>query len=312
MSVNADHQNTLGGSGRKAALSRFNFSGPFFSRIVFGSAVLVVVILFAITVSLLISSLPSFARFGFSFFTGTTWDPVIGEYGSLPFMVGTIITSVLALAISIPFSLSIAIVLGEYFRSGLLGSILNSAMELLAGIPSIIYGMWGLFFLVPVVRQLQIALGVPPLGIGIFTASLLLAIMIIPYTASISREVISLVPTELKEAGYSLGGTRFDVVRKVILPYSKSGIFAGILLSFGRALGETMAVTMVIGNSSFLSANIFGPGNTISSLIANEFTEAADPLYISALIEAGLVLFVITTVFGFLGRTIVNKTTIQS
>ena len=184
-------------------------------------------------------------------------------------------------------------------------------MELLAGIPSIIYGMWGLFVLVPVIRYFELKLGIPPLGVGILTAAMLLAIMIIPYAASIAREVISLVPNELKEAAYSLGATRFEVVKKVILPYSSSGIIAGILLSFGRALGETMAVTMVIGNSYFMPTNIFGPGHTISSLIANEFTEATDRLYVSSLIEMGLILFVMTIIFGILGRFLIHKMSIK-
>lgn len=272
---------------------------------------IVSVLLLAFTVSLIIASMPSILKFGASFLAGTTWDPVLGEYGALPFIVGTLVTSILALLISIPFSLSVAIYLGEYFRNGPLSSFLSSAIELLAGIPSIIYGLWGLFFLVPIIRNVQMFFSLPPFGVGVLTAAVLLAIMIIPYAASISREVINMVPQELKEAGYSLGGTRYEVVKKVILPYSGSGIMAGILLSFGRALGETMAVTMVIGNSNMIPANIFAPGNTISSIIANEFAEASDPLYTSALIEVGLILFVITFAFGILGRTIINKTSVK-
>lgn len=300
---------TLGGGGSSASSSFI--ADRNFRLIVLVCVVIVSVLLLAFTISLVLSSMPSILKFGFKFFTGTTWDPLAGEFGALPFIIGTLITSLLALAISIPFSLSVAIFLGEYFRSGPVSSVLNSAMELLAGIPSIIYGMWGLFILVPIVRVFQTALGLPPYGIGIFTASLLLSIMIIPYAASISREVINMVPHELKEAAYSLGATRYEVVKKVILPYSSSGIFAGVLLSFGRALGETMAVTMVIGNMNQLPGNLFGPGNTISSLIANEFTEASDPLYVSALIEAGLILFLITMVFGILGRFVINKTRVK-
>jgi phosphate transport system permease protein len=260
---------------------------------------------------LIVFSLPSLSKFGFNFFINTNWDPVTGDFGALPFIMGTLFTSLIALAISIPFALAIALFLGEYFHSGLVSTILNSAMELLAGIPSIIYGMWGLFILAPVVRYFQLKFGIPPLGVGIFTASMLLSIMIIPYAASISREVISLVPNELKEAAYSLGATRYEVVKKVIFPFSGSGIIAGILLAFGRALGETMAITMVIGNSYFLPTNIFGPGHTISSLIANEFTEATDKIYLSSLIEMGLILFIITIIFGILGRFIIQKLTIQ-
>jgi phosphate transport system permease protein len=283
-----------------------------FRTIVLVCVIIVSVLLLAFTVSLIVASLPSILQFGFKFFTGTTWDPLSGEFGVLPFIIGSLITSLLALAISIPFSISTAIFLGEYFRGGPVSGFLNTAMELLAGIPSIIYGMWGLFMLVPIVRVLQTSMSLPPYGVGVFTASLLLSIMIIPYAASISREVINMVPQDLKEAAYSLGATRYEVVKKVILPYSSSGIFAGILLSFGRALGETMAVTMVIGNMNSIPTGLFAPGNTISSLIANEFTEASDPMYVSALIEAGLILFIITMVFGVLGRFIINKTQVKS
>jgi phosphate transport system permease protein len=180
-------------------------------------------------------------------------------------------------------------------------------IELLAGVPSVIYGFCGLFLLAPLVRALEIELGVAPYGVGIFTASLVLSIMIIPYTASIGREVISLVPSNLKEAALSLGATRFEVIRKVVLPYAGSGIFAGILLSLGRALGETMAVTMVIGNSNFIPKSIFSPANTLASVIANEFTEATGSLYLASLVELGLVLFVVTTVINIVGKWIIRQ-----
>jgi phosphate transport system permease protein len=282
-----------------------------FKSLILASVLFICLIFLVMFIILIIFSLPSLSKFGFNFFISTNWDPVTGDFGALPFILGTLFTSLIALAISIPFALSIALFLGEYFHTGPVSTLLNSAMELLAGIPSIIYGMWGLFILVPVVRAIQIKFGIPPLGVGIFTAALLLSIMIIPYAASISREVISLVPNELKEAAYSLGATRYEVVKKVIFPFSGSGIIAGILLAFGRALGETMAVTMVIGNSYFMPTNIFGPGHTISSLIANEFTEATDKIYLSSLIEMGLILFIITIVFGVLGRFIIQKLTIQ-
>lgn len=288
-----------------------SFGAKTFRTLIILSVLTVCALFLAMAFSLLLEAFPSIKKFGLGFFTGTTWDPVSGEFGALPFAFGTLLTSLLALLISIPFSLSIALFLGEYFHSGWMAKILNSAMELLAGIPSIIYGMWGLFVLVPVVRAFQLAVGIPPLGVGIFTASVLLALMIIPYSASTAREVISMVPNELKEAAYSLGATRFEVVKKVVFPYAGSGVVAGVLLSFGRALGETMAVTMVIGNSYFMPRDIFGTGHTISSLIANEFTEATDALYVSSLIEMGLVLFIITIVFGVLGRAIINRLNIR-
>jgi len=197
--------------------------------------------------------------------------------------------------------------LGEYSRHGNASTFMKSVIELLAGIPSVIYGFWGLFLLVPLVRSLETALGVSPQGVGIFTSSLVLAVMIIPYAASIGTEVISLVPSDLKEAALSLGATRFEVIRKVVLPYAYSGIFAGILLALGRALGETMAVTMVIGNSNFLPESIFSPGNTMASVIANEFTEATGSLYLASLIELALVLFIVTTIINILGKLIIRK-----
>ncbi len=282
-----------------------------FKGLILISVVIVCALLLAMFISLIISAVPSIIKFGLEFFTGRTWEPFTGTFGALPFIMGTLISSLLALAISLPFSFSIAVLLGEYFPSGLFSAVFNSAIELLAGIPSIIYGMWGLFILVPIIRAFEIRMHIIPLGVGIFAASLLLAIMIIPYAASIAREVITLVPNELKEAAYSLGATRYEVIKKVVFPYASSGVMAGILLSFGRALGETMAVTMVIGNAYDIPTNLFGPGHTISSLIANEFAEATDKLYLSSLIEMGLVLFLITIVFGILGRYLINKMIIK-
>lgn len=286
-------------------------NSAFFKGVILASIILVCLIFVAMFVVLIVYSFPSIQKFGLSFFFSSNWNPVEGDFGALPFMLGTLITSSIALAISLPFSLAIALFLGEYFPTGPFSTILNASMELLAGIPSIIFGMWGLFILVPLIRNIQMSLGIPPLGVGIFTAALLLAIMIIPYAASIAREVIGMVPNELKEAAYSLGATRYEVIKKVVFPYSSSGIIAGVLLAFGRALGETMAVTMVIGNSYFMPTNLFGPGHTISSLIANEFTEATDKIYVSSLVEIGLILFVITIVFGILGRYIIQKMTIK-
>jgi phosphate transport system permease protein len=181
----------------------------------------------------------------------------------------------------------------------------------LAGIPSVIYGFWGLFVLVPIVRELEIDLSVTPYGVGILTASLILSIMIIPYSASIGREVIQLVPADLKEAALSLGATRFEMIKKIVLPYARSGIFAGILLSLGRAVGETMAVTMVIGNSNFLPKTLFSPANTMASVIANEFTEATEALYLASLVEIGLLLFIVTMIINVIGRYIIHKMSVE-
>ena len=185
-------------------------------------------------------------------------------------------------------------------------------VELIAGIPSVIFGFFGIFVLVPVVRTLEIKLGVEPYGVGIFTSSLILSFMIIPFSASIGREVISMVPSDIKEAAYSLGATKYEVIKNVIIPYAKSGIFAGILLALGRALGETMAVTMVIGNSNFLPKNIFAPSNTMASVIANEFTEATGNLYLSSLIEIGVLLFIVTTIINIVGKIIIRKMSVET
>lgn len=276
---------------------------------------LIIVLLFAgILITLITQSFPSIRHFGLNFYTSDSWNPTTHEYGSLAFFVGTLITSFLALIISLPFSLMISIFLGEYFKEGKTSGILKSMVELLAGIPSIIYGIWGLFVFVPFVRSAQLfllergLLNVPPYGIGMFTASVILAVMIIPYSASIGREVISLVPKDLKEAGYSMGGTRFEVIKKIVLPYCRSGIFAGILLALGRALGETMAVTMVIGNRNFMPKTIFDPANTLASVLASEFAESTNVIHLSSLIHLGLVLFVTTALINFAGKMIIKKT----
>ncbi len=286
---------------------KWGLSEGTFRKILFLAGLTLLILLAAIFLSLVVTSLPALRHFGFSFLVNKTWDPVRGEFGALTFLVGTLMSSFLALAISMVFSLPVSIFLGEYFRHGKASTFMKSVIELLAGIPSVIYGFWGLFLLVPLVRALETAIGVPPLGVGIFTASLVLSVMIIPYAASIGTEVIGLVPSDLKEAAYSLGATRFEVIRKVILPYAYSGIFAGVLLALGRALGETMAVTMVIGNSNFMPKSIFSPGNTMASVIANEFTEATGTLYLASLIKLALVLFLVTTVINFAGKLVIRK-----
>lgn len=297
---------------KRQALDSSYWAESAFQRTIFLSALAIVVLLGAIFVSLLVYSLPSIRAFGPSFLLGKTWDPVSGTFGALPFLLGTLLTSFLALLISLPFSLAISIFIGEYFKKGVLSSFLKNVTELLAGIPSIIYGFWALFVLVPIVRNFQVRFGTFPYGVGIFTASLILSVMIIPYAASIGREVVALVPSDIKEAAYSLGATRQEVITKVILPHARSGIMAGILLALGRALGETMAVTMVVGNSNLLPHSLFSPGNTMASVVANEFTEATASLYISALIEVGLLLFLVTMIIDIIGRYIIRKTSIEA
>ena len=280
-----------------------------FRQILAVVAVLMVVLILSILFTLIVQSVPSIKQVGIKYLWGKTWDPVTDVYGAYPFLLGTILTSFVALLISIPFSFAVAVFLGEYYPTGWASNLLKNTVELIAAVPSVIYGFWGLAVLVPMVRQLEVKLGVDPIGMGIFSSALILSIMIIPYAATLSRSMMQMVPSPLKEAAYSLGATRWEVIRSVIFPYIRSGMFAGVLLSLGRALGETMAVTMVIGNTSLLPKNIFSPGNTMASVIANEFTEADHPVYLSALIELGLVLFLVTVVINMIGKRLIGRFT---
>ncbi|HWB24001.1 MAG TPA: PstC family ABC transporter permease [Chitinophagaceae bacterium] len=440
-----------------------------FKRTLVAIAIVMIIIVVGIFLTLIVKSMPSIQSLGLKYLWGKTWDPINNVYGALPFLLGTLLTSFLALIISIPFSFAIAVYLGEYNPRGWLSNFLKNAVELIAAVPSVIYGFWALLVLVPIVQKMENSwnahkfgeykkvdtqyntfsvndkklaldtdyfplsysgtstlegtiipdnstlpdsvkqgqmwmldlkpmleanknkpsynindaitkianddfdkgagglilyntsgiadnlqfnrkdtttqLVVPvvyvkddaykkyftaatdnsgslqasvttvdpynilPYGIGIFTASLILSIMIIPYAASLGREMIKMVPSPLKEGAYALGATRYEVIRSVILPYTKSGLFAGILLSLGRALGETMAVTMVIGNTSHMPTSLFSPGNTMASVIANEFNEASHDLYWSALVELGLALFLVTVIINMIGKRIIKRFT---
>jgi phosphate transport system permease protein len=270
-------------------------------------AVLVILLVAIVAYALYSGSGDAIRTFGAGFLVSQDWNPIESHFGALQFILGTLATSFLALLISIPFSIAIALYLGEFNHHGKISSIFTSLVELLAGIPSVIYGFWALFYLVPIVRWFQSFFDVPPYGVGIFTAALILSIMVIPFSASLGREVIRMVPKGLKESAYALGATRFEVIKDVVLPVAKSGIFAGIILALGRALGETMAVTMVIGNSNSMPDSIFAPGNTIASLIANEFAEADNETHLSALILLGLVLFVVTGIINLTGKIIIRR-----
>lgn len=287
------------------------------------SAFAVLVLLVAIIVSLIIGSLPSIKTFGFQFLTSAEWNPVTDEFGALVPIVGTLVTSAIALLIAIPVSFGIALFLTELSPRWLRRP-LGIAIELLAGIPSIIYGMWGLFVFAPLFADhvqpwLIEKLGPLPLlgplfqgipmGIGVLTAGIILAIMVIPFIASVMRDVFEVVPTLLKESAYGLGATTWEVMWRVVLPYTKIGVAGGIMLGLGRALGETMAVTFVIGNAHKLSASLLMPGNSISSALANEFNEAVGKLYTSALVELGLILFLITFIVLSLARYMLYRLT---
>jgi phosphate transport system permease protein len=281
-----------------------------FMLITRGFAFLVLALLVCILLSLLIGAMPSIHNFGWHFFGSSDWDPVSEKFGALVPIVGTLVTSAIALLIGVPVSFGIALFLTELSPLWLKRP-LGIAIELLAGIPSIIYGMWGLFVFAPLFGEhvqpwLLEHLGELPLigflfqgapmGIGVFTAGLILAIMVIPFIASVMRDVFEVVPAMLKESAYGLGSTTWEVVRYVVLPYTKTGVVGGIMLGLGRALGETMAVTFVIGNSAILPTSLFEPGNSIASTLANEFAEAHGDQYISSLFQLGLILFFITFV----------------
>jgi phosphate transport system permease protein len=275
----------------------------FFAFAVFG-------LLAAIVISLAIGSLPAIEKFGIGFLASADWDPVREDFGALVPIYGTLVTSAIALAIAVPVSFGIAVFLTQlaprWSRRPL-----GTAIEMLAAIPSIIYGMWGLFVFAPVFQAhvepalaatlgrapwLGALLSGPPMGIGVLTAGIILAVMVIPLVTAVTRDVFELVPPMLEESAYGLGSTTWEVVWRVVLPYTKAGVIGGIMLGLGRALGETMAVTFVIGNAHELSASLFMPGNSIASALANEFTEAVGEMYTSALMELGLILFLITTV----------------
>lgn len=267
-------------------------------------SLLIILIAGGMVFSLVEGAIPAFKTFGLHFITSTDWNPREDResYGALPFIAGTLITSFSALLISIPLSFSTSLFLGEYFRNTKIAKIIGTMVDLLAGIPSIVYGLWGFY----VLRPFLINIGFENQGFGVLTASLILAIMIIPYATSLSNEIISMVPNDLKEAAYSLGSTRYEVIMNVTVPAARSGIFAGYILAFGRAMGETMAVTMLIGNSNKIPNSIFSTGNSMASVIANQFGEA-DGLKMSSLIAIGLLLFILTGLINWVGKLIIKK-----
>ena len=247
----------------------------------------------------------AFEYFGFfKFLTSSEWSYTEGaeQYGALPFITGTLMTTLLALIFCVPFSLPVALFVGEYFKGTRIAAILSTVTDLLAGIPSIIYGLWGFYTLRPLIMELNIS----PQGSGVLTASLVLAIMIVPYAASLSAEFIKMVPNDLKEGAYSLGATRAEVIRKVVFPVAGSGIFSSYILAIGRALGETMTVTMLIGNTNNIPDSITSTGNSMASIIANQFGEA-DDLRLSSLIAIGLVLFLITAFINLIGKIMIKR-----
>lgn len=273
-----------------------------FRTTLFLSACLIILLTASIVYGLITQSWDAFTHFGFvRFVTSTVWDSRSDEYGALPFMAGTALTAVLSLLFCIPFSFSVSLFNGEYFRNRKVSTLVGSIVDLLAGVPSIVFGLWGFYTLRPVL----VNAGVSDQGFGVLLASIVLAIMIIPYASSLSAEFIAMVPNELKEGAYSLGATRLEVVRRVSLPVAGSGIFASYVLAFGRALGETMAVTMLIGNTNNVPLNLADTGNTMASIIANQFGEAGG-LKLSSLMAIGLLLFLITATINFIAKYIMK------
>ncbi|MGY3804638.1 phosphate ABC transporter permease subunit PstC [Pigmentibacter ruber] len=279
-----------------------------FSNITKGFAWFAFLLLMCVLVSLCFASAPALHQFGFHFLVSDVWDPVQGHFGALSAICGTLMTSIIAMLLGVPLSLGIAVFISE-ISQGKIAKTVRTLIDLMAGIPSIIYGMWGLLVLAPFLANyiqpfitdicqnipiLNELFGGPPLGIGIFTAGLILAIMIIPYISSTLIDMFRSVPAVLKEAAYGVGATRFEVVWKVVIPYVRKGMIGSIMLGLGRALGETMAVTFVIGNSKQLTSSLFMPGTTISASIANEFNEATGHLYPASLLELGVILFVLS------------------
>lgn len=293
---------------RAATVRRFALTDSVFRGLTRGAAILVLLILGGVGISLVVGAWPALSAFGGSFLVTQSWNPVTEKFGALAPIYGTIVTAAIAILISVPIGIGIAIFLTELCPRALRRPI-GIAVELLAGIPSIIYGIWGLFIFAPFLQRtvqpffinlfqdvpvLSSLFAGPPYGIGLLTSALILAIMVLPFITSITKDVFDTVPAVLKESAYGIGCTTWEVTRRVVIPYTRVGIMGGVMLGLGRALGETMAVTFVIGNAHRISASVFAPGTTISATIANEFTEADGELYTSSLVGLGLILFVIT------------------
>ncbi len=287
-----------------------------FQAVILGLASMVLLIAGLYAAVLLLGGIPAFAKEGLGFFFGTNWDPVSEEYQAFPFIVGTFVTALGALVIATPLAIASALFVVEYAPKWLAQPVAN-LVELLAAIPSVVYGLWGLFVMLPIMRSFQTwfvltfpSLGWAPTGIGLFSAMVLLAIMVIPFISAISRDVIRLVPNDQREAAYALGATKWEVIRYGIFPYARAGILGGVILGLGRAVGETLAVTMVIGNANRIAPNLFAPTATMSSVIASNFNEALGAM-VPALIAIGFVLFVFTMIINYVARIIILRLTPQ-
>jgi phosphate transport system permease protein len=300
-------------------MSRHDTSDLIFRRALAVFPIAILILVAGIFFQLVSSSIPSINKFGLGFLYHSTWDPVAENFGALPFIFGTCLTSLVALLLAVPIGIGTAIYLAEYAPPFVSKSI-SILVDLLAAIPSVIYGLWGIFVLVPFMFQvLQPFLGKyfgflpffqgPNYGVGFLAASIMLAVIIIPFIISVSREVIMAVPSVYKESAYALGATRWEAMSNIVLSHGKVGILGAVILALGRAIGEVMAVTMIIGNNVKISASLFSPGYTLASVIANEFAEADTNLYLSALIEIALVLFIVSIIVNILARLLIWKVT---
>ena len=299
---------------------RFAAQDRLFAGVTFTFAALVLLIMAGLLVSLLIEAWPALREYGVGFLVGTTWSPADDVYGAVIAIYGTVVTSAIALLIGVPISFGIAVFLTETCPLPLRRP-LGTAIELLAGVPSIIYGIWGLFVFAPILQEYVqpwlAATGLPlfsgpPLGVGIFTAGVVLSLMIVPFIASVMRDVFETVPPVLKESAYGIGCTTWEVVRHIVVPYTRVGVIGGIMLGLGRALGETMAVTFVIGNANRISGSLFAPGNSIASTLANEFAEADPTLHIPSLYALGLILFLITFIVLAGAKWLINRSALKA
>ena len=301
---------------REATVRRFALTDLIFRNVAKGAAILVLLILSGVAISLVAGSWAALSKFGPAFLATESWNPVTEKFGALAPIYGTVVTSAIAILIAVPIGIGIAIFLTELCPRPLRRPI-GIAVELLAGIPSIIYGIWGLFVFAPFLQRtvqpsviavfhdipvLNSLFAGPPYGIGMLTSALILAIMVLPFITSITKDVFDTVPAVLKESAYGIGCTTWEVMRRIVIPYTRVGIMGGVMLGLGRALGETMAVTFVIGNAHRVAASLFAPGTTISATIANEFTEADGEIYTSSLIALGLILFVMTFIILAIAR----------
>lgn len=299
------------GVGSARPLSRLRLGDRLYARVLQGFGVLIIALFGAVAASLVIQAIPAFQHAGAGFVTGTTWDPNNAIYGALPFIVGTLLTSLIALVIAVPIGIGAAIFLAEYAPRRV-ATPLGVVVELLAAVPSVVYGLWGLLVLAPIfastvephINALPFARG-QPIGVGLFLAGVVLAVMILPTIVAVTRDLANAVPLPSREAVYGLGGTRWQVVRRAILPAIRVGVVGGVVLALGRALGETMAVTMVIGNTNHIPGSLIAPAQTLASLIANEFTEATEPFHAASLFAIAVVLLAVSVIVNALARLLV-------